>query len=76
MLVLFACTWQVADLEKEKAKVLKEKDIQLNQLQELRRDQAEWNDKLHAAEQDKINLEHDLGLLRDQYTSRKMECDR
>jgi hypothetical protein len=63
-------------LEKEKAKVLKEKDIQLNQLQELRRDQAEWNDKLHAAEQDKINLEHDLGLLRDQYTSRKMECDR
>ncbi|KAH8963965.1 hypothetical protein BDL97_04G038800 [Sphagnum fallax] len=67
---------QVADLEKEKAKVLREKDIQLNQLQELRRDQAEWNDKLHAAEQDKINLEHDLGLLRDQYNSRKMECDR
>jgi hypothetical protein len=66
----------VADLEKEKAKVLREKDIQLNQLQELRRDQAEWNDKLHAAEQDKINLEHDLGLLRDQYNSRKMECDR
>ncbi len=63
-------------MEKEKAKVLKEKDIQLNQLQELRRDQAEWNDKLHAAEQDKINLEHDLGLLRDQYNSRKMECDR
>lgn len=67
---------QVRDLELVKTKITRERDIQFGQLQGLRKDLHEWNDKVQLIEQERINLEHELGLLKDEYSAKKTECDR
>ena len=69
-------TKQVRDLEVVKIKLTKERDIQFGQLQDLRKELDEWNEKVQSIEQERINLEHEVGLLKDEFGAKKTECHR
>lgn len=67
---------QVAELEFERGKIMRQRDEQLGILQDLQKELDDWNEKVRLTELDKINREHELALLRDETAAKKAECDR
>lgn len=43
---------------------------------DVKKDLQDWQEKAKSAEADKINLEHDIGVLKDQLSAKRAECDR
>ncbi|KAJ7531789.1 hypothetical protein O6H91_14G058500 [Diphasiastrum complanatum] len=64
------------DLMKQKEDLCKERDQQVGQIVQLRREITELNEKLGNADEQKTSMEHDLGLLRDQIAAKKAEGER
>ncbi|CAM6127709.1 unnamed protein product [Calypogeia fissa] len=67
---------QVADLEQEKEELTKERDRHMFALMDMKKELGEWQEKSKAAEAEKINLEHECGVLKDQLSAKRGECDR
>ncbi|BBN13317.1 cilia- and flagella-associated protein 58 [Marchantia polymorpha subsp. ruderalis] len=67
---------QVNDLEQEKEELSRERDRTISALMDVKKDLQDWQEKAKSAEADKINLEHDIGVLKDQLSAKRAECDR
>ena len=66
----------VNDLIKQKEDLMAERDQQVNQIVELRNEVTEGQEKLQVAEKEKLELEHELNVLRENTANKKAEGDR
>ncbi|KAL3698998.1 hypothetical protein R1sor_017020 [Riccia sorocarpa] len=67
---------QVNELEQQKEEISRERDKTVSALMEVKRELQEWQEKVKGIEADKINFEHDVGVLKDQLSAKRAECDR
>lgn len=64
------------ELIKQKEELTRERDMQIDQIIQLRNDLMDVSEKLRQSETDKLQLEGDIQALRDQITSKKAEAER
>eukprot|EP00899_Mesostigma_viride_P002905 jgi/Mesvir1/12615/Mv16076-RA.1 len=66
----------VNELIKQKEELISERDTQVTQIVALRNEVMEANEKLRAAEQEKLALDHTVHQLQDSIAGKKMEGER
>ncbi|GMH32197.1 hypothetical protein BSKO_00031 [Bryopsis sp. KO-2023] len=66
----------VNELLRQKEELMKERDMQVDQIVSLRNNALELQDKLRAAELDKLQMETEVSQTKDQISAKKAEAER